>query len=86
MTIQSKKVLLSIIPGRVKKLMEIGRENRMHCINGSLKHATICSKIITFFIEVHSDPDVKAHLEKSGGTLLDLILRALKRYITEKRH
>ena len=85
MRITSKKVELSFIPVRIQKLRDFGREHRMHSNKGSLKNATICMKIISFMFDLRADLDVKAYLNEHGGTLLDLILRAIKCYISEKK-
>ena len=83
MPIKSKNVKLSIIPARVSKLMQLGRENRLHNVNGSLKLATICAKIINFILELHADTKIQAYLKQDGGTLLGLIRRAIHRYISD---
>ena len=83
MSIKSKNVKLSIIPARVSKLMQLGRENRLHNVNGSLKLTTICSKIINFILELHADTKIQAYLKQDGGTLFGLIRRAIHRYISD---
>jgi len=83
MPITSKKSQLSLMPARVPKIMEVGKENRMQNIDGSLSLATVCTKIIYFVLGIHTNPDVKAYLEKNGGTLLDLIDRAVKQFISD---
>ena len=83
MPIESKKTLLSLIPARVPKILDIGRDNRMHNVNGKLCLATVCTKIIYFVLGKSTDPDVKAYLQKNGGTLLDLIDRGVHKVISE---
>ena len=84
MRIESRRVNLRINPNRVRKIRDAGRQNRLHAIDGSLKDASICTKLVYFFLDLQSDPDVRVYLKDNGGTLLDLILRAVKRYISSK--
>ena len=84
MPIESKKSLLSLMPARVPKIMEVGRGNRMQNTNGKLCLATVCTKIIYFVLGIHANPDVKAYLQKNGGTLLDLIERGVQKVISEE--
>lgn len=83
MPIKSKAVKLSIIPAHVNRLMQLGRENRMHNVNGSLKLTTICAKLINFVLDLHADTQIQDYLKENNGTLLDLIRRAVHRYISE---
>ena len=85
MPIESKKTYLSLMPARVPKIMDVGRENRMHNTNGSLCLATVCTKIIYFVVGKHVDPDIRAYLQKNGGTLLDLIDRGVHKIISEDK-
>ena len=86
MPITSKKSLLSLMPARIPKIMEVGRENRMQNPNGSLSLATVCTKIIYYVLGIHTNPDVKAYLKKNGGTLFDLIDRGVHKIISEEKH
>ena len=70
MPITSKKTLLSLIPARVPKIMDIGRDNRMHNVNGKLCLATVCTKIIYYVLGKYTDPDVRTYLQNNGGTPL----------------
>ena len=78
----SKKVQITFPPYQIKKLREHGSEHGMQSMQGSLQNGTICMKIISFIFDLRSDIEVQKYLEKNGGTLHDLILRALKQYIT----
>ena len=86
MPIKAKKVLLSFIPGRVVKLRAYGAEHRMHTTQGGLKNGTICMKIINFMLDVRADADIQKFLKDNGGSFHDLVLRALKKYIAEKKY
>ena len=79
--IQSKKVQISFIPARFERLLEFGEQNHIGT-NGSLKPARICMKIISLVLVMHQDPEIQRHLQESGGTLLDLILRAVKKFVS----
>lgn len=81
MPIKSIRVGLSFIPNKLARLRQFGKEHHMRSNRGSLKDATICTKIIDFILELRWDPDVQRYLKSNGGTLLDLILRAVKKYI-----
>ena len=83
MPIKAKKTLLSLIPARVPKIMDIGRDNRMHNVNGKLCLATVCTKIIYYVLGKYTDPDVRTYLQNNGGTLLDLIDRGVHKVISE---
>ena len=82
MSITSKKVKLSFIPIKLRRLLEFGREHRMQSRDGSLKPGKIIMDIIDFFLDIRQDADIQKYLKRHGGTMLDLILRALKRYIS----
>ena len=81
MSIKSIRVNLSFIPKRLNKLRAFGKEHLMRS-NRGLKDATICMKIIDFILDLRWDPDIQAYLKKHGGTLLDLIRRAVRKYIS----
>ena len=81
MPIQSKRVNLSILPAKISKIMDAGRVNRLQVRGSSLSLTRICTDIVYFFLEIHADADVQAYLKKDGGTLFDLIRRAIKRFI-----
>ena len=81
MSITSKKVQLSFLHGEIKRLLQLGSENRLHSRNGSLQKATICYEIIKFMINLFRDPEVVKYLKTHGGTFLDLILRAVHKYV-----
>lgn len=80
MPIQSKVVKISFIPGRLKRLLNFGGEHRMRSRNGELQPGHISMDIIEFILDMRDDPDIENYLDRHGGTLLDLIQRALKRY------
>ena len=82
MPIKSERINLSVPPSRLKKIIEVGRENQLQSRDGSLQKTPICTAIVFFILDVHSDPEVRAYLKRNGGTLLDLIRRALKRYVS----
>lgn len=84
MSIKSKNVKLSIIPARVPRIMEVGRENSMQNTDGSLKLTSVCMKIINFVLELHADADIRAYLRRNKGeTLLGLVRRGVYRVISE---
>ena len=85
MSITSKKSLLSLMPARVPKILEIGRENHMQSVNGKLCLATVCTKIIYRVLRIHANPDVKAYLQNNGGTLFDLIDRGVHKIISDEK-
>ncbi len=80
--IESKKVQISFIPARFERLLQFGKQDYIIATNGSLKAAGICMKIISLVLDMHQDPEIQRHLQESGGTLLDLILRAVKKYVS----
>ena len=82
MPIKSERINLSVPPSRLKKIIQVGRENLLQSRDGSLQKTNICTELVFFILDVHSDPDVEAYLKRHGGTLLDLIRRALKRYVS----
>ena len=84
MPIKSKRVNLSISPNKEKPILDAGRQNRLYNQNGSLSLTTICTQIVYFILDLQADVEVAAHLRDNGGTLFDLIRRAIKRYISEK--
>lgn len=84
MPIKSKRVELSFIPAHVNTLLDFGRTHGMHSWQGVLKIGAICRKIIDFMLRLYKDEEVDAYLQAHGGTLFDLILRAVKQYICEK--
>ena len=81
MPIKSIRVNLSFIPKRLDRLRAFGKEHLMRSTRG-LQDATICMRIIDFILELRWDPEVQAYLKMNGGTLLDLIRRAVKQYIS----
>ena len=56
----------------------------MHSTDGRLSLATVCTKIVYFFADLHKDTEVRAYLKEHGCILLDLIPKALKFYISYK--
>ena len=85
MPTESKKSQLSLMPARVPKIMEVGEDNRMHCDNGKLCLATVCTKIVYFVVGLHTNPDIQNHLDTYGGTLLDLVERGVQKVISEDK-
>ena len=81
MPVKSKCVKLSLNPAHIPKLIEIGRENHLQNLSGSLKLTTICSKILQVFLSLQNDDDVRAYLERRGGGLLNLIQVAVRAHI-----
>lgn len=77
------RVNLSFIAGRLKRLRDFGREHRMQSTNGSLQDASICMKMITFLLDLRANEKVDKHLRENGGTLFDLILRAVEKFIED---
>ena len=84
MPVTSKAVKLSFIPGRLKRLLNFGREHRMQTRSGELQPGEISMNLIEFLLDIRDDPDIQKYLNRHGGTFLDLILRALKQYISGK--
>ena len=76
---------LSFIQGRHNKLIDLGREHRMTTSQGTLKSATISMNRIDFLIDLRHSPGINEILDKEGGTLLDLIQRALHQYKNHRR-
>lgn len=85
MPVKSKRVNLSISPNRELPIIEAGRKNKLQGRNGSLSLTTICTEIVYFILDLQADAEIAAYLEKNGGTLFDLIRRAVKRYISENQ-
>ena len=83
MPIKSKRVGLSISPNKEKPILSAGRQNRLYNPNGSLSLTTICTQIVYFVLDLQADKEIDAHLQENGGTLFDLIRRAVKHYISE---
>lgn len=80
---QRERVNLSFIPGRLRRLRDFGSEHRMQETNGSLQNAPICMRMITFLLDLREHEDVDKYLRENGGTLFDLILRAVKKFIED---
>ena len=78
MPAKSKRINLSISPNRIRKLRDVGRQNRLHSTDGSLKDTVICAKLVNFFMELSSDADVQQYLEKNRETLFELIEKSVK--------
>ena len=79
------QVQLSFIAGRHQKLLELGQEHRMQTSQGTLKSATITMNLVDYLIDLRHSPDIVEILNREGGTLLDLIRRALHQYKNERR-
>ena len=84
MPVKSKRVELSFIPAHVETLLDLGKTHGMQTWQGALRVGVICREIIAFMLRLYKDEDVNLYLEKHGGTLFDLILRSVKKYISEK--
>lgn len=84
MPIKSKRVNLSINPNKEKSIINAGRQNQLHNRNGSLSLTTICTEIVYFVSDLQTDDEIAAYLSERGGTLFDLIRRAVKCYISKK--
>ena len=79
----SKKVLLSIIPARVKKLYRHGEYHEMECVtSGNLKLGTICGKTLNFIMSLYSDAKVDKYLKDNDVRLHDLIREAIEKHIS----
>ena len=76
-----KRVNLSIPKNRISKILDIGRQTLLRANDKKLKLTTICTSFVFFILEIYNDPDVQAYLKKTGGTLFDLIRRAVKAYV-----
>ena len=83
MPVKSKRVELSFIPAHVEALLDFGKMHGMQTWQGALKIGVVCRKIIDFMLRLYKDEDVNLYLKEHGGTLFDLILRAVKKYISE---
>ena len=84
MSIRAKPIKLSFVPVRLKRLLDFGREHRMQARSGVLHPGKIIMDIIEFILDVRDDPDIQSYLDREGGTFIDLILRALKKYISDE--
>ena len=84
MSIKSKKVLLSFIPSRLNWLCEFGKAHQMYSGLGTLRMGTIAMNIICFVLDLNKDADIREYLDKTGGTLFDLIRRAVKEFISRQ--
>lgn len=71
------QVQLSFIAGRHQKLIDLGRDHRMQTTQGTLNSATISMNLIDYLIDLRHTPEIEEALKREGGTLLDLIQRAL---------
>lgn len=85
MPVKSKRVNLSISPNKEKPILEAGRQNKLYATNGSLSLTTICAQIVYFVLDLQTDDEIASYLRKNGGTLFDLIRRAVKRHISENQ-
>ena len=83
MPIKSKPVKLSFIPGQLRRLLDFGKEHRLQSMNGNLQPGFISRNIIEFMLDTRLDEDVQKYLDEHGGTFMDLIVRALKWYISK---
>ena len=84
MPIKSRRVNLSIHPNKESRIIDAGRKNRMQTVGGDLNVTTICTKIVYFFLDLHADDEIRRYLDKHGGTLFDLIIKAIKKYISDE--
>ena len=82
MPVNPKNLKISLIPRKYQRLLEFGREHRMHTLRGTLNAGSIGRKVIEFLLDLRVRKDIEDHLKTHGGTFLDLIDRALKNYIT----
>ena len=82
MPIIPRRVESSFIPAYFRKLLKFGREHNYQARNGKFKPGSIVRRIIEFILDLRSDPDVDIYLNQHGGTLLDLIRRAVKKYVS----
>ena len=83
MPIKPTRVEISFIPGCLKRLLNFGREHNIKPDNRTLIPSQTCRAIINFALDIRADAEVEEYLKTHGGTLHDLILRALKRYISK---
>lgn len=81
MPVKSKRVNLSVSPSQERGILNVGRQNRLHSTDGSLKLTTICMQLVNFFLDLQKNEDVERYLEKNGGTLFDLILEGVKNVV-----
>ena len=82
MPIIPRRVESSFIPSYFNKILNHGREHHYQARNGSLKPGSIVRQSIEFILDLRGDPAVERHLKHHGGTLFDLILRAVKRHVS----
>ena len=85
MPIKSKRTNLSISPNKIDGILDVGRKNHMQSTDGNLSLATICTKIVYFFVNLHKDDEVSVYLKQQGCILLDLIPKAVKFYISHHK-
>ena len=82
MPIIVRRVESSFIPAYFKKILMFGREHNFGARNGNMKQGSIIRRIIEFILDLRSDADVDMYLKRNGGTFLDLIRRAVKKYVS----
>ena len=75
MRINRERVGLTFSPSYIKRLLAFGKKHNLPDTK-----ATICSFIINTVLSVDSNPKVQAYLNKHGGSVVDLIKRAVKDY------
>lgn len=74
------RIELSFPQGKSKRLINFGREHQMHNDTGTLKKATIATKIISFVLNKRDNEIIDRILTHKRCTLFELITSALQEY------
>lgn len=77
------QVQLSFVYGKLRRLLDFGREHRMKNAQGNLKNSTVAMNIITYVLDKRSDPLVEHMLEHEHCTLFALIDKWQLEYATK---
>lgn len=76
--IEAKRINLSVPPARLKKIRKFAQDHSMF----DAPDATVCSNMICFLLALYDDPDIESYLSEHNATILDLIKRSLKSYLS----
>lgn len=76
------KIELSLPFGRIQRLLNFGKEHQMQNFTGTLKKATIATKIISFMLDKRDNEVIDRILVHKKCTLFELITSALLEYAT----
>ena len=82
MPVKATRVENSYSPGHLNRLLTFGRKHNLQSTDGKLRPSKIQAYIINYVLGMDDDTDVQNYLERHGGTVVDLIRRAVKRYVS----